>query len=188
MLHRFIVACSVLTLFAGLSAGLARADSVNTSTVATVDSYDFTYVPISGPTYTWSVANPVPATSPLTDISFVLTDVSYTVGGVAATGTLDFFSAAGGGAFVLAASPASTSYILSEYGPVLYQGPESNPTFIPGEFSLADSATGPTNATLTIAAVTSTATPEPSTLLMTGLGLVALFWVAGKRRLAAPVQ
>lgn len=186
MLHRFIVACSILTLFAGLSAGLAKADSVDAASVATVDSYDFTFVPTSGPTYTWSVANPVPATTPLAGISFVLSDVPYKVGGTSATGTLDFFSAAGGGAFILAANPDSTTYILDEFGPVLYTGPESNPTFNTGDFSLSGSFNGPTNATLSIAAVTTTATPEPSTLLLTGLGVAGLFWFARKRRFVAP--
>lgn len=187
MLHRFIVAFSVLALLAGLSAGLAKADSVDVSTVNSVQSYDFTFVPTSGPTYTWSVASPVPATLPFAGISFVLSDVSYMVGDVAATGTLDFFTAANGGGFALADNPNATTLILNEFGPAVYSGPENAPTFDTGTFTFGDIPGGISSppGTLTIAAVT--ATPEPSTLLLTGLGVLALFWVARKRRFIAPV-
>src|SRR6185437_16356535 len=117
MRHRLVVAFSVLTVFVGLSAGLAKADSVDASTVATIQSYDFTFVPTSGATYTWSVVNPVPATSQIPNDSFILDNVSYMVGTTADTGLLKFFSANNGGGFILADDASATSYILDEFGP-----------------------------------------------------------------------
>ena len=178
MSHRLIVAFSVLTLFAGLSAGSAKADSITTTTVD-----NFTFIPTSGPTYAWSIAVPVIVTIPQPNNSFVVNDISYTADGAPATADFVFYSASKGGGFILANTP--TTYLISEYGPALYTGPETAPTFTLGTFTLTD-ALGTPNGTIDISEVTSTATPEPSTLLLTGLGIVGLFWVARKRRYTAP--
>lgn len=188
MLHRLVVAFSVLTVFVGLSAGLAKADSVDASTVATIQSYDFTFVPTSGPTYTWSIGNPVPSVSEIPGDSFIVNDISYTVGTTEDTGTMKFFSSTNGGGFILAAEAFPANYLLDEFGASIYTGSEYSPTFDIGTFTFGNTAAGNSSpaGTLTIAAVTTTATPEPSTLLLTGLGLVALFWVARKRNFVTP--
>ncbi|HKV46960.1 MAG TPA: PEP-CTERM sorting domain-containing protein [Candidatus Acidoferrales bacterium] len=190
MSHRFIVACSVLALFAGLSAGLAKADSLNATSPAVVSSgeYDFTYV-VGSNTYAWSIPEPVAAMGVVSGASFAFDGIPFTLNqGPSMLGDVEFFSDSFFGGFALATYPpgAGQTYFANTGGPVLYTGPESSPTFDLGTFSVEDVTAGTTGA-ITISEVNATATPEPSTLLLTGLGVVALFWVARKRRFVTPV-
>ncbi|MGH9575704.1 MAG: PEP-CTERM sorting domain-containing protein [Candidatus Acidiferrales bacterium] len=189
MLHRLFVAFSALTVFVGLSAGLAKADSLDTSTaVVTSGEYDFSYV-VGSDTYAWSIPEPVAAMNVVAGKSFNFEAISFTLNqGPSMVGDVAFFSDALFGGFALATYPPGPgqTYFANTGGPVLYTGPESSPTFDLGTFTVDDVTAGSTGA-LTITAINATATPEPSTLLLTGLGLVALFWVARKRRFVTPV-
>lgn len=188
MLHRFIIACSVVVLFMGMSASMAKADGFDPNSPTAVISgaeYDFTYV-VGSNTYAWSVPAPVPATSVFAGQSFNLEGVSYTLNqGSSTLGDLEFYSVALGGGFALASYPpvASQTYFANTFGPALYTGPETSPAFDTGTFSLDDIIAGGTG-TLTISEVGAIATPEPSTLLLTGIGVLGLFWFARKKRVA----
>lgn len=173
----------------GLSASLATADSFDPSspTVLTSPEYDFTYV-VGSNTFAWSLpAEPVPATNVVLGQSFSIEGVSYTLNdAVQPLGDVEFYSDALSGGLVLASYPPAVgqTYFIDAAGPVLYTGPESSPTFNTGTFSLSDVVAGATGS-LTITEVGTTATPEPSTLLLTGLGVLGLFWFARKRRFTA---
>ncbi len=191
MLHRFIVTCSVLTLFAAMSAGLAKADSVDTSTTAAVvpsSEYDFSYV-VGADTYTWSLPEPVMSTNVLAGETFNVEGISYTLNNnMPAIGDLEFYSDEFQGGFALASYPPASdqTYFIDATGPALYEpGTENSPVFNTGTFTLDDSVADATG-TLTISEVSTTATPEPSTLLLTGLGIIGLFWVARQKRFTAP--
>lgn len=189
MLHRFLVSCSVLALFAGLSASLAKADSVdpNPTVTTTTIADDFSFV-LGPDTYTWTIASPV-AAAPMGPEAFDVS-VPYTFDGTQTSGTFEFYPANNTGGFFLcdgAGAPAcSTGQGLVTNGDALFSGDTSSPTFTPGTYTLTEEVPnfGPTG-TLTISAVSGpggTATPEPSTLLLTGIGVLGLFWVARKRR------
>ena len=64
------------------------------------------------------------------------------------------------------------------FGPQIYGGTESNPTFAPGSFTLTDgnAPDGTVSGTysLTISDLTNVTTPEPSVTILLGIGLVGV--------------
>lgn len=85
--------------------------------------------------------------------------------------TLEFNSSGDGGGFSL-----SNSAYLNTEGPQLYVGPESAPTFVPGSYNLIGYQNHQLKSQLTITDLPAptTVTPEPSSVLLLGTGLVAL--------------
>src|ERR1700676_4100175 len=72
----------------------------------------------------------------------------------------------GFGIFVTASNPA-----VHVTGPQLYNGPESNPTFLTGTFSLIGFPNGTGPFTLTVTDISTVSTPEPSVMVLLAIGL-----------------
>jgi hypothetical protein len=129
-----------------------------------------------GATYTFSLPS-----SPLPDIvyapySFIFNSIDVTSNGVTTASEVDFYSSSYGfGGFKIPALIASPFY-----GPQLYTGPETNPTFSLGNFDLVNSD-NLAPYTLGIAEAASPV-PEPSSLVLLASGGLALLGV-GRRRL-----
>lgn len=190
MLHRLAIACMAVALFAGLSASRAKADGTNVVAPTLVDNFDFT---ISGSSYTWSITLP-PAVQNI-DSTFDAFDVNaaYSVtNGTPTLGGFEFYGSDNGGGFALASPPGPTGIgILNVIGPSLFTGSLAAPVFTLTDNptntelftdSFTDLISGETDGTLTVTQSMVTATPEPGTLLLTGIGLLALFWIARKKK------
>ncbi len=105
---------------------------------------------------------------------FFVTPIDLAIDGSPVSGDfLIFCSSSMGGAF------EDWDGLVNLTGPQLYTGPENDPTMsgIPGNISLSDFNTGAGGYTLT---VTPVSTPEPTSILLLGTGLLSLFL---KRRL-----
>ena len=160
--------CGLTILLAAASAPLAKADGVDT----------FSYQ-AAGTTFTWQLPNSPTPTGP--DVypgwGFTLENIPVSVNGAAPVlGSFDFFSNACSGGFDLS---IGSNVPADAYGPMLYMGPESAPTFLPGKFSFTDygSSNNGVSGTLAITNV-----PEPSSLGLLAIGLL-IFAVgfAGKK-------
>ncbi|HEY6466005.1 MAG TPA: PEP-CTERM sorting domain-containing protein [Candidatus Acidoferrales bacterium] len=181
MLHRLAVACVAVALFAGLSASRAKADGTNVVTTTTVDNFLFTLS--GGSTYAWTI--PVPAQPVIGSqggTAFDLLDPSYSYDGQAATSAtlMEFYTPIPDGfVFLGGAGPD-----LSVDGPSLFAGsPVSDPVFNLGTFTdYTDKISGQAATLVVTQTTTPVATPEPGTLLLTGIGVLALFWVARKKK------
>jgi hypothetical protein len=130
---------------------------------------DFNYS-FGGNTFSWELpVNPVVTPDNVyPGIAFTLPDVSFTENGVAMTGTMDFFSSTSGGGFDLWSG--YYFYFCNAFGPQLYTGPESSPTLLTGNFSLADAE----NTDYFLAGtgtLDATSVPEPSALSLLMIGM-----------------
>jgi hypothetical protein len=107
---------------------------------------------------------------------FIITPNNLMVNGAASGDYLAFYnsSSAGGGVGIFV---SGTQMVALALGSQIYGGTETNPTFAPGNFTLADASVVPfiTGAyTLTITDLTTVSTPEPSVTILLAIGLLAL--------------
>lgn len=162
---------SVLAASVVLGAASARA--------ATLDLFTFTSPQITGPLTVTLPASPVPD-SFVPNTSFTITG-AITFEGSTLSGPITFLNAGG-------ASGGGTTF----NGPVLFSGPDANPTFLLGSFNLsgnADLGNGGLQAvtgTLVISQVPATVvTPEPAALALTSTGIAGLIGCLRRRRVRA---
>jgi PEP-CTERM motif len=168
MLRRTLIGCLLVAVCALISATRAKADDVDQFT------YDF-----GGNTFTWELPTSPTPTSFTIGVYFDIANVPYSENGVPETpGTFDFYNTSDGGGFDLY---VGTTVILNDFGDQVYSGAESAPTFLIGvPFDLNNgSPSGP------MGSLSTTATPEPSSLLLLAGGLLSFLGLAWKRRIAA---
>ncbi len=150
--------CGLAILLSAAAAPLAKADGVDS----------FTYQS-NGTTYTWQLPNSPTPTAP--DVfpgwGFTLENIPVSVNGaLPVLGSFDFYSTACSGGFDLT---IGSNIPADAYGPALYTGPESAPTFLPGKFSFTDYSTSASNGLPGTLAVN---VPEPSSLGLLAIGLL----------------
>jgi PEP-CTERM motif len=113
--------------------------------------------------------------NPMSSGGFDISNVPVDFDGTTSDGLLEFFDDNAGGGFNF----FSNTVELELFGPQLYTGSESAPTFLPGDFYLSEG--GPIAYwTLEISAAPGAVTPEPSTLVLLATGLVSVW--GGRRR------
>ena len=153
--------------------GLALLSSTQVLADSTPINYTYTS---GGNTFQWQLpTNPVPS---LVDpgFGFELTNVSFTENGVSNLGTMDFFSAAGGEpGFDLWIG--DLNFLINAFGPQMYTGPEDAPTMLPGSFGFIDTANPGGSTSGSVSTV-----PEPSSLLLLGVGLLAALAISVLRK------
>jgi hypothetical protein len=109
--------------------------------------------------------------------------VDVTVDGVSTMDSIFFFSGTPelGGVPITGLAGGLGGFVVPVLaGPQLYEGGEVTPELLTGVFTLTDFMTGTETYTLTVAPVT---TPESSTLVLFGIGLIGLALMQ-KRRMA----
>lgn len=149
---------SLLILLLPLAAAKAKADTFVLTGSGTDDSFTLA----SSPTITSSGS-----------YGFYVAPVDVDENGTTVASQITFFSSDLGGGLLL---QDGLGDILDGFGPSLYQGANNNPTFLTGTFALSDLD----SYTLTMS--NTAATPEPSTLVLIGSGLLSVCGMAVKRR------
>jgi len=162
--YRLLVALAVVTLF-GAAAPTARADTYNFLLTDTNNIIDVTFtIP-----YGFSPDSVFPGSY------FELNSVSYLLNGSPEDPVpMSFWNAGAGGGLMIG---DFSNIILNQGGAQIYSGSEGAPTFIPGVYNFVDWGGALLNDDFTLTLTQEyepTSTPEPSSLLLLGSGLLGL--------------
>ena len=173
-MRRFILSGLLTAVLGLISASRAQADGV--------DTFKYTF---DGNTFIWYLASspPIGEGDFELDGSFAILDVPYSENGVDQTPSeFDFFSfpKEGGGFEIITSSLTSPA---NTFGAQLYSGMENAPTFVPGTYKLNNGGPAGLLGKLIIS-TSSVSTPEPSSLILMGSGLLSLLGFARKKILA----
>ena len=168
-IYKLFSAAFLLLSFSVLAASQIRADEIN---------YSYT----SGSnTFTWTLpVNPVIApVDDHTPFGFTIPNWSFSENGAPMVGTFDFFSTLFDGGFQLT---SGVSLLINAQGDQLYSGPESAPTMLTGTFGpFTDCGSDPSCSnpnTATLEATSTSATPEPTSFLLFGTGLLGIVLIS----------
>jgi hypothetical protein len=168
MMRRLMIGALLIAILGLVSASRAQADGVDLTF-----NYEF-----AGNTFIWHLpASPGPIDpSNFTGDMFAILSVSYIENDMPQIPTeFDFFSFGDGGGFEIIPPTLSGTPPANTFGAQLYSGTTESPTFTPGIYHLNnDTPDGPLD-TLIIS------TPEPSSLMLLGSGLLALLGFARKK-------
>lgn len=116
-----------------------------------------------------------PSIASSSSAGFDVSGVALTYGGSPYTDVLSFYTASATGGM----SDIHGQGLFDLYGPTVFSGPTSAPTFAPGSFTL-NFATGAPEGILTISSVSGV--PEPLTWMMMLLGFGAIGVVVRRRK------
>ena len=167
--NRLLIVCAMCVL--GLLTPTAvRADGI--------DSFTWSW-PYVGATVTWQLpASPnIPPGDVDTGDGVFSIQAPFTLNGApAGSPTFDFLDSGYWGGGLVAWDSYGSPIVWPSYGALLYSGTMAAPTFVPGTYDLWVYDPSWPRATLTISRI-----PEPSTLLLVGIGMLALLGFARKK-------